>query len=297
MNIFLFVATVLIWGSTWLAITFQVGPVPVMVSVFYRFATAGVFYLVFLALTGKLVWPKRNEQGWIVAQAFCLFSLNFLCFYTAAFYVPSGLISVIFSLATLFNAMNARIFFGDAITGRAVVASGLGVAGLALLFGRELIHSHTGGVITGIFLACLGTMLFSLGNMLSRRNNAAGMSPVTVTSWGMAYGAIILLGLITISGTKIMAPPDAPYIGAVLYLAILGSVVGFTTYLMMVARMGPSRAAYSTVLSPIVALILSTLYEGYHWHWTGLLGVALALAGNLVMFLPARESAKAQAPA
>jgi len=290
MNLFLFVATVLIWGSTWIAISFQVGPVPVLVSVFYRFATAGLFYLAFLALTGRLKWPKLNEHRWILLQASCLFSLNFLCFYSAAFYVPSGLISVIFSLATLFNAMNARIFFGDAISGRAVVASGFGVAGVVLLFGRDLLHSHSGGVITGILLACLGTMLFSLGNMISRRNSAAGISPVTATSWGMGYGALILIGLIAVTQTPIMAPPDAPYVAALLYLAIIGSVVGFTTYLMMVARMGSSRAAYATVLFPVVALALSTIFEGYHWHWTGVLGVALALAGNLVMFLPARRT-------
>jgi drug/metabolite transporter (DMT)-like permease len=112
-NILLFISTVLIWGTTWIAITMQVGPVPVLVSVFYRFATAGVIMLVALALMGKLKRPALKHQPFIVAQALCLFSCNFICFYTASSYVHSGLISVIFSLATIYNAINARIFWAN----------------------------------------------------------------------------------------------------------------------------------------------------------------------------------------
>lgn len=289
MNAFLFVATVLIWGSTWIAISLQVGPVPVLVSVFYRFALAGLVYVGLLWATGRLVLPAGRDQKWIVAQAFCLFSLNFLCFYNAAFYIPSGLISVIFSLATLFNAVNARIFFGDRITARAVWASGFGVAGLVLLFGPELAISHAAGVMTGVALACLGTLFFSLGNMVSRRNSANGIAPVTATSWGMCYGALILLALIAVTGTRVVWPTGGAYWGALFYLSIIGSVVGFTAYLMMVARIGSSRAAYATVLFPVVALVLSTLYEGYHWHVSGVLGLGLALIGNLIMFAPPRR--------
>ncbi|HRM75445.1 MAG TPA: DMT family transporter, partial [Paracoccus sp. (in: a-proteobacteria)] len=175
MNGILFAATVLIWGTTWIAIAFQVGPVPVLVSVFYRFALAAVVLLAGLALAGRLKVPAGRDRIWIAAQALCLFSLNFICFYTAAGYIPSGLISVIFSLATLFNAVNARVFFGERITSRAVLASALGVCGLVLLFGPELRDQHSTGTLTGIALACAGTMLFSLGNMVSRRNSAAGI--------------------------------------------------------------------------------------------------------------------------
>ncbi|AGT11046.1 DMT family transporter [Paracoccus aminophilus] len=288
MNILLFAATVLIWGSTWIAIAFQVGPVPVLVSVFYRFALAGLVYLAVLAALGRLTWPSARQQPWIAAQAICLFSLNFICFYNAAAYVPSGLISVIFSLATLFNAVNARIFFGDRITSRVVVASALGVLGVVLLFGPELAASHPAGVMTGIGLACLGTLFFSLGNMISRRNSAAGISPVTATSWGMCYGAVVLLALIAVTGTRIVAPPSGLYWGALAYLSLIGSVLGFTAYLMMVARLGSAKAAYATVLFPVVALALSTIYEGYHWHPSAVLGLVFALCGNLVMFLPER---------
>lgn len=285
-NGLLFAATVLIWGSTWIAISFQLGEVAILVSVFYRFLLAGVVYMGVLILTRRLVVPRTRDHLWIMMQALCLFSLNFLCFYAAAQYIPSGLISVIFSLATLFNAINARIFFKDRITARAIVASGFGAAGLVLLFGRELAVSHPAGVLSGVLMACLGTLFFSWGNMISRRNTAQGVTPATTASWGMCYGAAILAAVIVVTGTPVTLPVSPSYWVALLYLSLIGSVVGFTAYLSLIARIGSARAAYSTVLFPVVALGLSTVFEGYQWHWTGALGLAFALIGNLIMFMP-----------
>jgi drug/metabolite transporter (DMT)-like permease len=283
-NAALFIATVLIWGTTWIAIAMQVGPVPVLVSVFYRFAVAVVILVAILAVMRRLKLPALRDQPFILAQAFCLFSLNFICFYNAAASIPSGLISVIFSLATIYNAVNARLFFGDRITGRTLLAAALGATGLLLLFGQDVVVDFDMGTLKGIGLAALGTLFFSLGNMASRRNSAAGISPLTANAWGMTYGAIVLLLLIAVTQTPILAPPDITYLAALFYLAAIGSVIGFTTYLMLVSRIGSSRAAYATVLFPIVALSLSTIFEGYHWTGTGLIGLALTLVGNLVIF-------------
>ncbi|NHT76988.1 DMT family transporter [Rhizobiaceae bacterium CRRU44] len=294
-NIILFVSTVIIWGTTWIAIAMQVGPVPVLVSVFYRFATAAFIFLVVLGVLGKLKVPAARHQPFILAQALCLFSCNFICFYNAASYVPSGLISVIFSLATIYNAINARLFFGDRITARTVLAAALGASGLLMLFGPDILVHFDIDTWKGVGLSALGTLLFSLGNMVSRRNSAAGIAPATANAWGMTYGALLLLILITITGTPVIAPPDARYLMAMLYLAAVGSVVGFTTYLMLVSRVGSSRAAYTTVLFPVVALSLSTLYEGYHWTPLAIIGLVLTLAGNVVIF--ARPTTRSAVPA
>ncbi|MGR9160781.1 DMT family transporter [Rhizobium leguminosarum] len=283
-NAALFIATVLIWGTTWIAIAMQVGPVPVLVSVFYRFAVAAVILVAILAVMPRLKLPALRDQPFILAQALCLFSLNFICFYNAAASIPSGLISVIFSLATIYNAVNARLFFGDRITGRTLLAATLGATGLLLLFGQDVVVDFDMGTLKGIGLAALGTLFFSLGNMASRRNSAAGISPLTANAWGMTYGTIVLLFLIAVTQTPIVAPPNITYLAALLYLAAIGSVVGFTTYLMLVSRIGSSRAAYATVLFPIVALSLSTVFEGYHWSGLGLIGLALTLLGNVVIF-------------
>ena len=208
----------------------QVGPVPVLVSVFYRFALASVVLVAALVATRRLEAPALRHQPWLIAQALCLFSFNFICFYTAEATVTSGLVSVIFSLATIYNAVNARLFFGDRITVRTVVAALMGAGGLVLLFGRDVWIDLDPRALKGIGLAALGTLFFSLGNMVSRRNSAAGLSPVTTNAWGMAYGAVILLALIAATGTPIVAPPGGKYLVALVYLAVFGSVIAFTTY-------------------------------------------------------------------
>ncbi|SMD09714.1 EamA family transporter [Rhizobium sp. RU36D] len=283
-NLLLFSSTVLIWGTTWIAIALQVGPVPVLLSVFYRFALAALVLVGVLAMSGRLTVPSLRQQPFIIVQALSLFCCNFLCFYHAASYVPSGLISVVFSLATVYNAVNARIFFGERIKPRTLVAAGCGAVGLVLLFGPEMFTSVNSDSWKGIGLSALGTLFFSLGNMASRRNSASGISPVIANAWGMSYGAIVLLVLVAVTGTPVIAPPDGTYLAALVYLSVIGSVVGFTTYLMLVSRIGSQKAAYATVLFPVVALTLSSLYEDYHFTPLALLGLVLTLAGNLIMF-------------
>lgn len=290
MNVSLFLVTVLIWGTTWIAIALQVGPVPAMVSVFYRFALAAVVFLLGLALLGRLRRPSLAQTPWIALQALCLFSFNFLCFYNAAAYLPSGVISVVFSLATLFNAVNARLFFGERISAKTVLAASMGIGGLALMFAGDLSMGGRSDIAFGLGLACAGTMLFSLGNMVSRRNSAAGITPIMANAWGMGIGALVLLAIILLTGTPVILPSELVYTGALVYLAVIGSVVGFTTYLMMVARMGSAKAAYATVMFPIVALALSTVFEGYTWNLLNSSGLFLALLGNVVMF--ARQRSK-----
>lgn len=289
MNLFLFVSTVLIWGSTWIAIALQVGDVPLIVSVFYRFAVAAACFVPILAIIGRLDIPKIKHHPFIIAQALCLFSMNFILLYSAATYIPSGLISIIFSLSTIYNALNARIFFREAISARVVVAGILGLAGLTIIFLPHALAEINGATtrsetLWGVLLAAAGTFLFSLGNMASRRNTAHGLPTASTNAWGMAYGALILIVLIFVTSTPIIMPTNVTYTVALLYLAIFGSVIGFTTYLMLVARVGSSRAAYATVLFPIVAITISAIFEDYKITPTTIMGILLAMAGNIVMF-------------
>ncbi|WP_417795620.1 DMT family transporter [Terasakiella pusilla] len=284
MNIVLFISTVLIWGTSWIAIAFQVGDVPAVVSIFYRFAISGIIFILALAVLGKLVFPKRQDLPWIMLQACCLFSLNFICFYLAAGYITSGLIAVIFSLATLFNTLNARVFFGDRITPKVILACALGITGLVFLFGPDLFTKNNEEVLKGIALASLGTLFFSFGNMVSRHLSSRQVSPITANSWGMCLGAGVLLIIIQLTGIEISLPSHTSYWVALFYLAIAASVLGFTAYLMLLARIGSAQAAYTTVLFPIVALTISTFVEGYEWSVLSVFGLCLALGGNIVMF-------------
>lgn len=292
MNLALFAATVLIWGTTWIAIAFQLGPVPVLTSIFYRFALAAVLMLPGLALLRLLTPVPWREHRFILLQGVFLFSMNFICFYNATRFIPSGLVSVIFSLATIYNAVNARLIFGERIRPRALLATLMGAAGLGLLFAPEFSgHAVGADTLTGMALAALGTLFFSLGNMVSRRNSAAGIPPMTTNAWGMAYGALILLAIMAATGTPFVAPQSPRYLAALAYLSVVGSILGFTTYLMMVARMGTGRAAYATVMFPVIALMASALWEGFAWTPLAVAGLALTLAGNAVMFAPVRRRA------
>lgn len=278
----LFLTTVLIWGTTWIAIAAQLGEVPITVSIFYRFALAGVLMLAGLAVLGRL----RRPAVWrfVVVQALCLFCLNFLGLYTATALVPSGLVSVIFSLSSIFNAVNARIFFGDKINRQTVLAGALGVAGLICLFWPDIDVKAGAQTLRGIGWAVLGTLIFSWGNMASRQNTQLGITPVTANAWGMGIGAICLLAILFAMGQPPVLPRGSVYWTALVYLSVIGSIVGFTTYLMLVGRIGSAKAGYVTVLFPIVALTLSTLFEGYEWTAMSILGVILAGLGNIVMF-------------
>lgn len=278
----LFISTVLIWGTTWIAIAFQVGDTPVMVSIFYRFALAGALMLAGLALTKRLRRPA--QWRFVVVQALCLFSINFVGIYTATGLIPSGLVSTVFSLASILNAINARLFFGERIAPRVIIAGLIGAAGLCLLFWHDLIASFDAQTAIGIAWASFSTLMFSFGNMASRRNSQLGVSPVTANAWGMGIGACVLLVVITVTGQPIGLPINGTYLGALVYLAVIGSVVGFTTYLLLVQHIGSAKAGYATVVFPLVALAISTVVEGYEWTGTAAAGAVLILVGNILMF-------------
>ncbi len=289
----LFIVTVLIWGTSWYAIKLQIGPVPLDVSVFYRMALAALILLAGLAVTGRLQRPARWR--FVIVQAVCLFSFNFVAFYHATALIPSGLVAVIFSLASIFNAVNARIFFGERITAQVGIAGGLGVLGVGLMFWRDLAVFGEAETLQGIGWALLGAMIFSLGNMASRVNSASGVPPLLANAWGLGIGALALLIMLTLKAEAFVWPQGAHYWGGLLYLAVFASVIGFTTYLVLVWRVGSAKAGYATVLFPVVALAMSTLLEGYEWTPLAGLGVLAALLGNLIMFWRRRVPAPAPA--
>ncbi|WP_314918360.1 DMT family transporter [Pseudomonas helleri] len=285
MNLFLYVLTVLIWGTTWIALKLQLGVIAIPVSIVYRFGLAALVLFAVLLLSRKL--QVMNKRGHLIclAQGLCLFCVNFMCFLTASQWVPTGLIAVVFSTATLWNALNARVFFKQKIARNVIAGGALGLLGLALLFWPELSgHTATPQTLLGLGLALIGTMCFSAGNMLSSLQQKAGLKPLTTNAWGMLYGAGMLAVYCAFNGIPFDMEWNTRYIGSLLYLVIPGSVIGFTAYLTLVGRMGPERAAYCTVLFPLVALNVSAFVEGYQWTAPALAGLVLVMLGNVLVF-------------
>jgi drug/metabolite transporter (DMT)-like permease len=285
MNALLYILVVAIWGTTWIAIFLQQGPVPATVSIFWRFAIASVTMLTILLLTRRLRRLALSDHLFCILQGCCVFGFNFWCFYTAASWINTGLESVIFSMAVLFNAINSFLFFRQTPPGRFYLAALLGLVGIITLFWDDLqLSGLSSTMLPGILLSALGTYGFSLGNMLSIRHQRRGLETLTTNSWAMLYGTLIIGLIALLRGDNFTPQWTTSYLGALFYLAIFGSVIAFGAYFTLVGRIGASNAAYSTLLFPLVALTLSTIYEGYQWHANAIIGLVLILVGNLVMF-------------
>lgn len=285
MNAILYGLVVVIWGTTWIAIFLQQGPVSAPVSIFWRFAVASVTMLAILLATRRLRPLALRDHLFCVLQGCCVFCFNFWCFYTAAAHINTGLESVIFSMSVLFNAINGFIFFRQQPPARFWLAAALGLVGIITLFWDDLLSNGlNASLLWGIGLSALGTYGFSLGNMLSMRHQRRGLETLTTNSWAMLYGTLVMGAIALVRGDDFTPQWTLSYMGALLYLALFGSVIAFGAYFTLVGRIGAGKAAYSTLLFPLVALTISTFYEGYVWHSNAVIGLALILVGNLVMF-------------
>lgn len=285
MTWFLYLTTVAIWGTTWLALKWQLGPTAIPFSIAGRFLLAAALLLGFLWLSGRVRVPQGRILRLVLLQGLLLFCCNFLCFYQASHWLPSGLIAVIFSTSTLWNALAARLVLKRQVASRVWYGALFGLVGLMALFWPQLVNTQAHAeTLQGLGLALLGTLCFSTGNLLSARLQSLGATPLQTNGWGMLCGATLLLLGASLSGVEYVPDPSPRYWWALGYLALFGSVVGFTSYLMLVGRLGPERAAYCTVLFPVVALNLSVWFEGYQWAPVAVLGLLSVMFGNLLVF-------------
>lgn len=292
----LFVIASLIWGSTWLAIKFQLGVMGAEWSVALRFAIAAAVLGGFCALTKRSLRFDRRTHAFLALQGALLFGFNYVGVYWAEQYATSGLVAVLFSTIVFMNPIGARLVFGAPLTIRTVIAASLGVVGVALLFLPEITHARQGGdAALGIALGLGATMIASGGNLAAMRNQAAGIPVLTGTAWGMLYGALTAAAIGLVLGATWSFDARWPYVSSLLYLAVFGSVIAFGAYLTLLKDVGPASTSYVAVATPIVAMVLSTLFEGYRWTIVAALGVALAVAGNWLALAPGRRAARMMA--
>lgn len=287
-NFVLFSCTVLIWGSTWYAITFQLGAVQPAVSVAYRFLLAGFALLGWLFIRRQPILPKREGWGLILAAGLTTFSLNYFMVYKATALLPSGLVAVAGSVMSLMNVFNARLFLRQPMRPAVLTGGFMGVAGVLLLFTPQL----DGGTLTGGALAGFGLMMVSnysasLGSIVVSRMRKAELPLIGATAWSMLVGASIMVIVALMQGASFAVVPSVPYFLSLGYLALLGSIVAFLCYFTLLGNIGPGRAGYMAVMTPVVALIISTLFENYHWTLASVIGLILAIFGNLLVMAPA----------
>jgi drug/metabolite transporter (DMT)-like permease len=285
-NFLLYAAATLIWGSTWLAIKLQLTQVPPILSVGYRFCLASLILLAFCRLAGKRLRFSRRDHQFMALQGASLFGLSYCCSYLATGYMTSGLVAVVYSTILMMNIFNLSIFMRQPVAWRAFWGGILGLSGIGIVFWHDLAaFTATRGLI-GLTIALAGSYLASVGNVVTTRNAKSGVPVTQANAFGMAYGGLLTLVIHFALGGELTMDWSVGYLAPMLYLTIFGSVVAFGCYMLLISRIGAEFAAYVTLLMPIIALVLSTLFENYHWSTNAAVGVAIVLAGNLIILTP-----------
>jgi len=257
----LYLASVLIWGSTWYAIKFQLGVVAPEVSLVYRFALAAVILLVFCALTRRSLKYSLQQHGFIALQGLFLFSSNYLVFYWATGLLTSGIVALMFSTVILMNIINGAIFLRAAVSLRVILGACFGIAGIASVFWAELGEiDNNADTWQGLWMCLLATWFASIGNIISARNQKNGIPVIQTNAWGMGYGALVMAIYAVFSGASFNYDP------------------GFA-----------DKAAYSAVLFPVIALGISTIFENYQWSLRAVFGFALVLLGNYIVLTKSKR--------
>lgn len=280
----LYATLILVWGTSWIAIHHQLGAVAPVVSLLWRFLLAAAICMtVAFARRERMAYPARLHLRF-ASVGVLMFSTNFLLFYLAGRHVPTGLLAVVFALASPINLALAALFFGRPVEPRVLGGAALGIVGVACLYAPEI--AGTGfdmAAAGGLALAVAGTLCFCLGNMASSVIQRDGVADFAATAWGMVYGAGWLLLLCLLSRAEFAIDWRFDYLASLAWLTVGSTVIAFIAYLALIKRIGPARAGFATVLFPVVALAISSVFENYHWSALSFAGVVLVAAGNVVV--------------
>lgn len=277
---------VLIWGSTWFAIEFQLGVVAPEVSIVYRYLSASIILFLWSFFKKLPLQFNVKSHKWFALMGLLMFCLNYIFAYRAQIYITSALSAIAFSSMLWMNIINARIFFGVRVAPRIYLGALLGIIGICVLFGPQVAEiSFSDGVFFGSVLAVCGAFMASLGNMASQAAQKEHLPVVQSNAWSMLYGAIFTVVFAVLQGHAFTFEFSYGYVISLVYLTVFGSVIAFGAYLTLLGRIGAHRAGYATVMFPGVALVLSMIFEGLALEFYILVGFVLVLSGNLLVLV------------
>ena len=269
------------WSTSWLPLKWQLGVVAPEVSLLWRFLIAAmVMFVISIYLRQSLIFQWRTHLR-LALLGLCIFSTNFAFFYHGGKGVASGLLAVVFSSASLVNVLMTAVLRRSRPRIAHLLAAMVGLTGVVCLFWPELQLSNT--ALTSLALCLIGTLFFCTGNMVSAACQKCGIPVLASASWGMLYGACYLALFSFISNHEFIVEPTAKYVLGLVWLALVSSVMTFAAYLSLIGRIGPSRAGYATVIFPVFALLISTVFESYTWSGLAFIGLGLVICGNVIM--------------
>ena len=279
----LFAIPALIWGSTWYVIKFQLGLVDPLLSVAYRFLLAGILLISFCLVTGKKMKFSLYEHLLILLLGLSLFGFNYWFVYQAETILTSGVVAVIFSLIIVFNIIFNALLLKGKIKKDVIFAAVLGIIGTVFLFKNELSSFSLHPKDAFVFIICLaGIITASLGNILSAYKQRRKIPVLQANAFGMLYGGIAMFITVLLLNKQMVFDTRISYIFSLFYLAVFGSIIAFSTYLKLLGEIGPDRSVYIAIITPAIAIVISTIFEGYKWDIYAFAGIFLLFSGNFL---------------
>jgi drug/metabolite transporter (DMT)-like permease len=258
--------------------------VPPELSVAYRFLLAALLLFAWCLVRGLRLRFSPREHLWLALFGLGSFGLGYVLVYYAEQYVVSGLVAVGYSASPLLGMLGMRLFFGTPMTRRVAIASLLGIGGIVVVFYPELTRLQGGAnTAKGAFFTMLSVLIASFGSIVAYRNQRAGVPLWQGMAWGMFYGSLSALAVGVFSGAGLSFDTTPRYVLSLAYLALLGSIAAFASYLTLLKRIGAARAGYIGVMVPVVALLLSAALEGFRFHPLTWAGIAVSVAGNVLI--------------
>ena len=279
-NLILFTATLFCWSPTWYLIKFQLGYVDPLVSVFYRFMIASLIIFLFLIIKKKNLIFSFNMHLWFLFFGTCLYSINYLFFYKSNTYLVSAFPAVVFSTVVIMNIIGEWFYFKKKPSTKTLVGAIIGMIGIIIIFNDEIFYFNLSeGTHIGLLLALFGTFCASSGNMIHQRNLNNKFPLIETIAFAMFYGSLMTLLIIKLSNIELLFEFTFSYIVSLAYLSIFGSIFAFIFYLKLLEKIGPGRAGYVGVVMPVIALIISTIFESLNWQLDLIIGLPILLIG------------------
>ncbi|TWX55192.1 DMT family transporter [Colwellia hornerae] len=289
-NTLLYVITVLIWGTTWIAINYQLGDVPAEASIVYRFGLAALLLFAYCRVKKLSLAFNRKQHLQFLFFGLMLFGCNYYFLYSAQQHINSALASIAFSMIMFFNVVNARIWFKTKITQQTYLGALLGLTGIVVLFWPQINDTELGAeTLLGLSLCFVGTLFASTGNMVSMKNKLMNLPMMQANAWGMFYGSIFMTVLLLAQGKSFSFSYTLPYISSLIYLSVFGSIIAFASYLTLLNNIGAHKASYASVMFPAVAVVISTIFEGFSWNIYTVIGLLIIVAGNIAVLTKPRK--------
>ena len=280
----LFAVCVLVWATTWHAVTYQITPIAPEIAVALRFGLAGALLVAACALRGLRLRFSLRDHGLLALQGAFLYGVSYVSVYYAERHIASGLVAVGYSASPLITGLGAYALFGIAVGPRFVVGGLLGMAGVALIFWPEFGKATAGaGVALGAAFTIASVFLSAVGSLAASRNRSRALPFWPALGYGMLYGAAACLAIGLLRGESLALPTAAAWWLSLAYLVLAGSVLTFACFLTLQDRIGPGPTGSIGVMTPLLALLVSVALEGYRPDWFTGVGAALAVTGNALM--------------